>query len=151
MRPAAGAIGLVAHPLQGAWRSLQKNWATELKQSGRSTRIRDGEEDVKNSSKEQRHQILDAFEAVKKTVGERKKKYKEEAETVMYGMTDREAEAVSSGSSRPEMPPASSNVTREQTAPAEDDGHSFERDLEMAKRLSLREYERDLTQQPAAS
>jgi sterol 3beta-glucosyltransferase len=142
MRPAAGAIGLVAHPLQGAWRSLQKNWATELKQSGRSTRIRDGEEDVKNSSKEQRHRILETFEAVKKTVEERKKKYKEEAEKVMYGMTDREAEAVSSGSSRPEMSLESSNM---------DDGDSFERDLEMAKRLSLRDYERDLTQQPAAS
>jgi sterol 3beta-glucosyltransferase len=170
MRPAAGVIGLVAHPLQGAWKGVQKTWAKDQEQAQRSTRISDGVEDVKGSTKEERKMIMERWVELKKTTRQRQKKYREEAEKVLNEEKAADSEnnhavkasSLSSTGNCADVSPASLvNVSAttggqasQQTAEerpiitgADDTDAAFDRDLEMAKMLSLAEqrgYERGL-------
>lgn len=144
---------------------MQKTWAKTQEQSQRATRISDGVEDVKNSTKGDREKIMAKWKELSKTTRQRQKKCKEEAEKVLYdeetadvGRKHAAKEASSSTKSdRPGLPPPSlgtssnpKNLETQQTAVVGDDA-AFERDLEMAKQLSLAEqrgYERGLASQP---
>ncbi|KAJ7582522.1 glycosyltransferase family 1 protein [Mycena floridula] len=118
MRPAAGIVGVVSHPLQGAWKSLQGSVAREEQK----TRMSDGEEAFRGSSRMERAEVLEKFDALKARAPERQRAYRELAEKVLYGeatqIEDRDA--------------ASTSRLGEESEDA-----IFERDLEKAKQLSL--------------
>ncbi|KAH7911918.1 glycosyltransferase family 1 protein [Hygrophoropsis aurantiaca] len=83
MRPAAGAVGLVAHPAQGAWKSIRKLWQREPQQVQRETRISDGADAAQRSSPAEHAAILDAFQKAKASTGARRKEYAKRAEEVI--------------------------------------------------------------------
>jgi sterol 3beta-glucosyltransferase len=153
MRPAAGALGLVVHPTQGAWKSVQKMWAKEQGQYQRKMRLSDGLGDVQGSTSLEREAILEKFKTAKMTTKVRQKKYKDAAEKEMYGdqgvKTDRDTIDAAT-------PQASAPLT--QTSPSEqlieDEDAAFERDLQLAKQLSIAEqrgYERGLARAESPS
>jgi len=144
MRPAAGVVGMVASPMQGAWKSIQRVLVQrqEQKQHLRNTRISDGVEAVKNSSKVERALILEKFREAKRDTGERQKKYRDFAEKVMYEDEhpgDAERDPLNAS------PKSSSGPSREALASSSlegivnDEDAAFARDMEVAKKLSLAE------------
>ncbi len=54
MKPAAGIVGLIAHPMNGAWKSIRSDSSRKQEEHQRSTRISDGVEEVKRSTSEER-------------------------------------------------------------------------------------------------
>jgi len=162
MRPAAGIVGVVAHPFQGAWRSLQTTTGQRQEHQFRVTRISDGREDVKNSSAAQRAEIFRKFKDAQRGKEQREKKYQEIVEKVMQedaeergkanGASEEYSDAKdgsSSSQSRTDSTPsvATSSTSSTAATPASEteDDSAFERDLEFAKQLSLAEqrgYER---------
>lgn len=186
MKPAAGILGAIAHPAEGAWKSMQKSWAREQEQFQRTTRISDGVGAVKGGTKLDQNEILTRFKNAQPTTKDRKKKYKDMAEKEMD--TDdkpRLPERTYTGSTytgstssptpdvKPPLPPRTPRTYNDSTAPpsytdskasmspsfsgsdttaqtsaaSQDDDAAFERDLELAKQLSLAEqrgYERGL-------
>ncbi|EPQ50594.1 UDP-Glycosyltransferase/glycogen phosphorylase [Gloeophyllum trabeum ATCC 11539] len=133
MRPAAGALGLVTHPLNGAWKSLQGSWARKQDKQQETTRMAQGLAAVRSCSIEQRRHILGRFVEARKTTAERRKKYEAEArETLCH---ESQPKANDSGPSKvPERTSAQSSQGSVDELDAQ-----FERDLEMAKQLSLAE------------
>ncbi|EIW85621.1 glycosyltransferase family 1 protein [Coniophora puteana RWD-64-598 SS2] len=75
MRPAAGAIGLVANPAQGAWKSLRKMWHSDARQPQRETRVYEGQQAVGGAAPGERERVVRAFEGMKGTVRERQEEY----------------------------------------------------------------------------
>lgn len=159
MRPAAGIVGVVVHPFQGVWRSLQTNTGRKQEHQIRDTRISDGREAVRKSTPSQRSEILRKFREAEPGTEARQKRYKEDAEKVLR--EDAEAERKARGDSKEyvdvkDRPSSSSSRTLSSSSvpPAPqsdaDDDAAFERDLELAKQLSLAEqrgYERGLASQ----
>lgn len=161
MLPAAGIVGVVAHPFQGAWKALQSSTGQKEQQQQRVTRISDGKEAVKNSTGSQRAAILKKFKEGKPGTKERQRKCKEAAEKVMLeeaeesrkDMDNAKKESTSDGSSSSSssspLPPQTAANQDERTSVIDEDV-AFERDLEFAKQLSLAEqhgYERGLASQ----
>lgn len=167
MKPAAGILGAIVHPAQGAWKSAQKQTvARKQEQHQRSTRIEDGKLAVERSTHEERSIILKRFEASKAEAPARKKAWKERAETALKEDAPQSETADSaSGPSNPTSDKSSVSATSPRSEvsttidtrsntlpptpapPAADDDAAFERDLEMAKQLSLAEqrgYERGM-------
>jgi len=138
VRPAAGVVGVVASPLQGAWKSIQKSQGRKQEQHQRSTRISDGVEAVKKSSKGEQATILEKFEKAKRDTWDRQKNYRDFAEKVMYGDEHpREAQRNPlSASSAGDSAKASTSSTSEEIVNDQDDV-AFVRDMELAKKLSL--------------
>jgi len=120
MKPAAGILGLVVHPTQGAWKSMQKTWAKEQEQHQRNVRLSDGAFEVKCSNALDRNAILEKFETAKMTTNVRQKTYKGLAEKEMYGSHVVNMTALG-----------------EQTTDSEYEDAIFERDLHLAKQLSI--------------
>ena len=118
MRPAAGAIGLVVHPFQGAWKGIESSFRRkqEWEQRMWATRIADGIGAVKASNPLDKEYILKRFREMKPSTGERKKRYREMAESLYVERSEEN-----------EPSPASTEY----------DDEIFERDLNLAKRLSL--------------
>ena len=83
MKPAAGIVGVVAHPLNGAKQSLLA--ATKRKKDLPSNRISDGQEAVTAVKGKQQgpNSILSRFDAMKSTTKERQKDYARMAEEAM--------------------------------------------------------------------
>lgn len=150
MRPAAGIVGLVAHPFKGVWKSAQSVTARAQEQQQRNTRVSDGLEEVKLYSQAQRADIVKKFRDLKPGTKERQRQYKDLAEEVMYGnKTKSPAEStLPSSSSGPASAAPLAPGTEPSSTPAPvDEDAAFERDLELAKQLSLAEqrgYERGL-------
>lgn len=155
MRPAAGMVGALAHPAQGAWKSLQKSWAQEQEQYQRQTRIADGVGAVQGGSRLDRDGIVEKFRQAKATTNDRQKAYKDIAEKEMYGNDQQHSTSTlrtyaSSTSSRASISSATSvrsEIAAQASTASQDEDASFERDLEFAKQLSLAEqrgYERGL-------
>jgi hypothetical protein len=132
--------------MEGAWKSMQmavgpKQW--EGQQSQCSTRVSDGVEAVKNSSKAERALILEKFQVAKRDTGARQRRYRDLAERVMYedehpGGAERDPSNASSESS----PGPSQEASTSQLGVAEttDDGDAaFARDMEVARKQSLAE------------
>lgn len=86
MRPAAGIVGAIAHPLQGAWKIAQDSLVKERDQPHRRTRVEEGVNVVKSTTDGERAEILMKFRDAmqKQKVAERKKKIIQTAEGVMY-------------------------------------------------------------------
>lgn len=175
MRPAAGIVGVLVHPFQGAWKGMQSPIGRRQEQQERITRISDGIEAVRNSTESQRSGIIRKFNSAKPGTKERQRKYKDLAEKVMLegAETDRKdsdrskdgGASPSSSKSSPTSPsksppppltprrlpppfPRSGSQRSGRGEPDED--AEFERDLELAKQLSLAEqrgYERGLAGQ----
>lgn len=163
MKPAAGILGAIVHPADGAWKSAQKHSvARKQVQHQRGTRIEDGKLAVQNSTQEERRMILSRFEESKTGAAARKKAWKEQAEKVLQEEASPNEQPGSSSSGTPVSTAAVSSdapILASTESPessqlnartlSEEDA-SFERDLEMAKQLSLAEqqgYERGLTMQ----
>lgn len=83
MKPAAGIVGLVAHPLNGAKQSLIT--ATKRRKDLPSNRLADGREAVSSTKGKQQgpDSILSRFEEMKATTRERQKEYARMAEEAM--------------------------------------------------------------------
>ncbi|GLB35572.1 putative glycosyltransferase family 1 protein [Lyophyllum shimeji] len=162
MRPAAGIVGVVVHPLRGAWKSLQTATGQKQEHQIRITRISDGREAVRNSTAAQRAEITRKFKEAQQSTEARRRQYREIAEKVLReevedsrkadyasqeftdeksGGPSRSRSSQSRTASTPGVPGSST------TANGVDEGEdaAFERDMELAKQLSLAEqrgYER---------
>ncbi|KAK7035899.1 sterol 3-beta-glucosyltransferase UGT80A2 [Favolaschia claudopus] len=154
IRPAGGIVGMIAHPVQGLWKSVQSPMARKQEQQQRDVRISDGMAAVQKSTQAQRDEIIRKFKQLKEGTAERQKKYKEMAEAELYAEAAEQAEeeANTSESSSQQRaahagePSAPSPPPEEQQ---ETEDAEFLRQMEMAKELSLAEqrgYERAMAQ-----
>ncbi|KAK0185950.1 UDP-Glycosyltransferase/glycogen phosphorylase [Armillaria mellea] len=166
MKPAAGIVGLVAHPINGAWKSIRSDSSKKQEERQRSTRISDGVEDVKQSTSEGRNFIIRRFREAKATTSERQKAMSEAARRVLYGDVEEDADLEFDPSMKTtgqgdsdwyEADAQDANrSSSEQLNPTEADWSqadqaeaSFLRDMEIAKQLSLAEqrgYERGISE-----
>ncbi|KAG5634499.1 hypothetical protein H0H81_001742 [Sphagnurus paluster] len=165
MRPAAGIVGVVAHPFQGAWKSLQaatrQHWESR---HIRYARIADGTTAIGRSTAAQRAEILERFKDAQRGTEGRQRQYREIVEQVIRD--DEEAirktgaviETPSSGTEEePSLPPrivsppvesGTSHSSQDRPRSQVEDDAAFERDMELAKQLSLAEqrgYERGIS------
>jgi sterol 3beta-glucosyltransferase len=83
MRPAAGIVGVVALPVYGLWKSTTSHFSQPEIQPQRSTRVSDGVEAVRNSTKAEQIAILKKFGQAKSKTADRQKAYKEMAERLL--------------------------------------------------------------------
>ena len=147
MRPAAGIVGAIAHPIQGAYRSVQGTLTKEQDQPHYRIRVEEGEQAVELSTDSEKAEIVQKFkEAMRgENVKERKKKLTQTAELVTCGTDVLDMEEgprkEESGPSKilPSTPDQVRPDTKELSDPEASDERLFERDLELAKRLSLYE------------
>lgn len=142
MRPAAGIVGAVANPLQGAWKSAQNTIVKEQDQPHYRTRVEEGLLAVKSSTENERAKVVKRFKEAmqKEKVAERKKKITQVAEEVMYGdkiLDESEGKADEKGNGGSAS--NSSKPTKEVADTQRSDDASYEQDVELAKRLSLYE------------
>ncbi|KAK0458622.1 UDP-Glycosyltransferase/glycogen phosphorylase [Desarmillaria tabescens] len=163
MKPAAGIVGLFAHPMNGAWESIRSDFRAKQEEHQRSTRMSDGAEEVKRSTPEERNVILRRFHEAKATVLERQKAMSEAARSMLYEDVEEDAtveadpsvETTSRGDSdrceadaqdaRRLSPEQSTGLGLSQS---DQDDTDFLRDMEIAKQLSLAEqrgYERGIS------
>ncbi|KAF5386949.1 hypothetical protein D9615_002027 [Tricholomella constricta] len=162
VRPAAGIVGVVAHPFHGAWKSLQTATGQRQEHQIRYTRISDGREAVKASTAAQCAEIVRKFKDAQRSTEARQKKYREIVEKVMRedAEADRKAGTATEGYSDQKQKRSPPPLPRRTTSPKHDgpstsvseadDDAAFERDMELAKQLSLAEqrgYERGLATQ----
>ncbi|KAK0227822.1 UDP-Glycosyltransferase/glycogen phosphorylase [Armillaria fumosa] len=166
MKPAAGIVGLVAHPMNGAWKSIRSDSSKKQEERQRSTRISDGVEEVKRSTSEERNFILRRFREAKATTSGRQKAMSEAARSVLYGDVEEDAalefdpsmETTGHGNSNSceaDTQDAKQSSSEQSNPPetgwsqADRDEAGFLRDMEIAKKLSLAEqkgYERGISE-----
>jgi sterol 3beta-glucosyltransferase len=155
MKPAAGGLGLVAHPARGAWKSLQRQFNYKPTEPQRNTRVSNGVQTVKLSSSEQRQKVLEGFRVAKANVAERKKQMEKEGRRILKetkGLEPVDPEArtpvASSSAAEANAGSARSSVSQPEVTPIDEDA-TFLRDIDLAKRLSLAEqqgYERGVAE-----
>ncbi|KAK0185951.1 glycosyltransferase family 1 protein [Armillaria mellea] len=86
MKPSAGIVGLMSHPMNGAWQSIRSHTKKRQEErQRRSTRILDGVEEVRRSTPQERNMILNRFREAKVTTSERQKSMGEAARSAQYG------------------------------------------------------------------
>lgn len=120
-RPAAGIVGVVSHPLHGAYLTVAKRFATKPVQVQRATRIEDGLHDVQNAQSNEGALVLDAFkEAMKEgAVKARQEKYAKAAKDVLEEACVEEArEGKASGEGTSASSPSSSSASTSASRPA---------------------------------
>ncbi|KAJ3716120.1 glycosyltransferase family 1 protein [Lentinula raphanica] len=153
MRPAAGIAGAIANPLQGAWKSAQNNFGKEQDQPQYRTRVDEGPQAIESGTEEEMSQIVRRFKDLmqKDKVAERKTRITKAAEEVMYesGMDGEKILEGDLPGSAKHLHTGSTNSMSSGIQQAQKDSESarhtssedamFERDLELAKRLSLYE------------
>lgn len=157
MRPAAGIMGFIAYPLQGAWKSMQSEVGRTQENRQHLTRLADGKAAVQQSSPAQRAQIIERFNKALRDTPARRKHYMEAAERAMFedmdldpheiqqaskltsqtGNSDISSTSTSSTSGTP-TPPTTDTASADAGL---DEDATFLKELEMAKRLSLAEYQ----------
>jgi sterol 3beta-glucosyltransferase len=136
---------------------MQKSWAKEQEQYQRKTRLSDGLGDVQGSTKLERDAILEKFKTAKMTTKVRQKEYKDIAEKEMYG--NHQDVNADTDTTDGETSQASTSALSDMTIPTspseqsfKDEDAAFERDLQLAKQLSIAEqsgYERGLASRAA--
>jgi sterol 3beta-glucosyltransferase len=154
MRPAAGIMGFIAYPLQGAWKSMQSEIGRTQEDRQHLTRLADGKAAVQQSSPAQRTQIIERFNKALRDTPARRKHYLEAAERAMFEDMDldpHEIQQATSQTGNSDVPSTSTSTTSGTlTPPTSDTGSAdtsldedaaFLKELEMAKRLSLAEYQ----------
>ncbi|KAB5595196.1 Sterol 3-beta-glucosyltransferase UGT80A2 [Ceratobasidium theobromae] len=165
VKPAAGIMGMIAHPLDGLWKTAQKPWAKKQEPQQLATRIERGRLAFEASTTEERQVVIDTFKRLTKRAAtmERKKTMEAEAQELLKAdksrkltLEDKDSddEKVSPEFSEPEVHRSSSP---DPVAPAEQKSNeppslpprrspqldidqeeaAFQRDLELAKQLSL--------------
>lgn len=153
MRPAAGIVGVVANPIQGAWKSAQTTLVKEQDQPHYQTRMEEGLQAVKFSTENERVKVVKTFKDLmqKDKVMDRKKNIAKAAEEVMYesGKEDQKpmveqgvpssCTSTSTGSAPSNLDTKESEERTTRNTDTPQDEAMFERDLELAKRLSLYE------------
>ncbi len=86
MKPSAGIVGLMSHPMNGAWKSFRSHSSKHQEErQRRSTRILDGVEEARRSTLQERNVILNRFREAKATTSERQKSMAEAARTALWG------------------------------------------------------------------
>ncbi len=165
MKPAAGIVGLVAHPMNGAWKGIRSDSSKKQEEHQRSTRISEGVEEAKRSTSEERNFILRRFREAKATTSERQKAMSEAARSVLYESVEGDAglefdpsvETSGQGDSDwceadaqdAKRSSSESNPTEARWSQSDQDEAGFLRDMEIAKQLSLAEqrgYERGISE-----
>lgn len=186
MRPAAGIVGMLAHPFEGAWKSVQKPWAKKQESQQLATRVERGQRVLKESTEQERRAVIEKFRRLttRQATADRKKTLDAEAKDMLQkdkskkltladqeGSDDNDtASQTSPKSPEPSMSsslsPTQSTRTFEEPEPIRkpsgppplpprqpskqndnEDDEAFQRDLDMAMKLSLAEqsgYERGL-------
>ncbi|CAE6434488.1 unnamed protein product [Rhizoctonia solani] len=177
MKPAAGIMGMISNPIEGAWRSVQKPWAKKQDLQQLAVRVERGQRAYEASTEEERREVIDAFKRLTKrnVTLDRKKTMEAEAKEMLQtdgsrkltlsddqGGSDEETSPLDD--SRPVLHPVRSTSpdhfvhSEGEKAPppppkrppqqnSEDEEAAFQRDLDLALRLSLAEqqgYERGL-------
>ncbi|KAF9265967.1 glycosyltransferase family 1 protein [Marasmius fiardii PR-910] len=154
LRPAAGIVGVVKHPMKGAVKSVQSLLGKDKEIVQQRTRISDGLLAVKAGPPAQKQEIIERFEAAKAGTKERQETLAKMAEKVMYGEsqlgesggTPSSSASVSASTTtrsaspltRPAPVPQLSDVTT--SSPAADDYEErYQRDLDLAIKRSLAE------------
>ena len=151
MRPAAGVLGVVAYPIQGAWKSTQGTWARKQVLQQRSTRVADGVDEVARSSEEERQRIVAKFKALTSpdVLKQRRKSLTDAAKAAMeqspFQAFNDSATSSSTSTSLLRTSPGTSEVqdgsevSQSVTLQGGNDSAEeiFQRDLELAKQLSL--------------
>ncbi|KAF9026710.1 glycosyltransferase family 1 protein [Hymenopellis radicata] len=79
MKPMAGTVALVSHPMQGAWTSVKLSAARKTADTRRKMRVQLGAEDVKASTSEERWMVIKGFNACITSHIQRQKAEKEKA------------------------------------------------------------------------
>ena len=157
MRPAAGIMGFIAFPLQGAWKSMQSEMGRTQENRQHHTRLADGKAAVQQSSPAQRAQIIERFNKALPDTPARRKHYMEAAERAMFEDTNldpheiQQASKLTSQTGNSDVPSTSTSTTSGTPTPPTtdtdlvdtslDEDAAFLKELEMAKRLSLAEYQ----------
>ncbi|KAK0441415.1 UDP-Glycosyltransferase/glycogen phosphorylase [Armillaria borealis] len=162
MKPSAGIVGLMSHPMNGAWKSIRSHSSKHQEErQRRSTRILDGVEEVRRSTPQERNVILNRFREAKVTTSERQKSMAEAARSALYGdaqgvaaEVDQKGETARRGNSdwheavvEEEVHPNGKRVLSGKSSQTgasrwrpDQDNTDFLRDLEIAKQLSLAEH-----------
>jgi sterol 3beta-glucosyltransferase len=125
MRPAAGIVGVVAHPVYGLWQSTRRIFSQPETQPQRSTRVSDGVEAVRNSTKAEQIAILRKFEQAKSNAADRRKAYEEMAERLL-----RDTEIVRDDISKASSAGGVLTGAASPGSPADGVDAAFERDLD---------------------
>ncbi|KAG8726116.1 hypothetical protein FRC12_023692 [Ceratobasidium sp. 428] len=81
MRPAAGIVGMIARPIEGAWKSVQSPWAKKQDSQQLATRVERGQIALGAGTHEERQAVIDTFKrlAGKSAIVERRKTMEAEA------------------------------------------------------------------------
>lgn len=157
MRPAAGIAGVIAQPLQGAWKSAQSMVAQKQEQQQLSTRISDGIDAVKRSIPREREGILGKYEESKAGAKERRERMKKTVDEMFETAREQETkrqklEAKGKRASPPSSPSVAKSLSstapdvtitdqdthvKGQAADHDDEDENFIREVEMAKQLSV--------------
>ena len=146
MLPSAGMFGIVKHPMKGAIKSVQNLMFKGTEGVQWRTRVSDGVLAVKNSTEMERMSILKKFEEAKPGIKERQERLAKEAEeAIRKDLVEGQAPSSSSSATPQQLPRASSNdslsrVSTGQQTHTEYDDEAFERDLALAKQLSLADH-----------
>lgn len=83
--PSLLALFQVAHPADGAWKSIQSLWARKEVSLSRTTRLEDGQLAFQQSTTSERRNLLATFAEVDKHTAERKKALEEKARLILEG------------------------------------------------------------------
>lgn len=85
MKPAAGIVGMIAHPLEGTWKSVQKPWAKKQDSQQLATRVEHGQLAFEASTDDERQAVVDTFKRLTKAGAavERKKTMEAEAQEML--------------------------------------------------------------------
>ncbi|KAG8695793.1 hypothetical protein FRC09_008927 [Ceratobasidium sp. 395] len=111
MRPAAGIVGMIARPIEGAWKSVQSPWAKKQDSQQLASRVERGQLALEASTHEERQAVIDTFKrlAGKSAIVERRKTMEAEAREELK--TDKSKKLTLSDEKQNDKVEASSHVS----------------------------------------
>ncbi|KAG7086366.1 hypothetical protein E1B28_002326 [Marasmius oreades] len=143
LRPAAGIVGVVKHPMKGAVKSVQSLFSKDKERVQLRTRVSDGLLVAKAGSSSQKQGILRRFEEAKAGTKERQERLAKMAEKVIRGepqQGDDGATPSSSITTSASTPSHSRFPDVTATSPPTGDAEEiFQRELDLAMKRSLTE------------
>ncbi|CAE6429532.1 unnamed protein product [Rhizoctonia solani] len=85
MKPAAGIVGMISDPIEGAWKSIQKPWAKKQDSQQLAVRVERGRRAYEASTEEERQEVIEAFKRLTKRNAtlDRKKTMEAEAKDML--------------------------------------------------------------------
>ncbi|CUA72150.1 Sterol 3-beta-glucosyltransferase UGT80A2 [Rhizoctonia solani] len=88
MKPAAGIVGMISNPIDGAWKSIQKPWAKKQDSRQLAVRVERGRRAYEASTEEERQGVINAFKRLTKRNATLDRKKTMEAEAKEMLQTD---------------------------------------------------------------